>query len=124
MTCLLARLTRGIVILAVLTASIAPAFGYAVALANLERGVEICTSAGLKRIPASDDSSGQPGAAHAFEHCPYCTLRAPLLGPPPAAGLMPPPALVVHGVALALPDTPRFLAVWSSAQPRAPPPSS
>lgn len=116
------RLTSWIAALAILLASLAPALSHALASATGSNWIEICTTQGSKWIQAGEDGTERaPASAHLLEHCPYCTLHAPVLGLPPAAALAHLPLQLSHAVPLAFLSAPRTLHAWVSAQPRAPP---
>jgi len=73
---------------------------------------------------ATGDSHGapsSPAAPHAFEHCPWCALQADLAPPPAPQGSTATLALAFRAQPLAFTRAPRGNAVWTSAQPRAPP---
>ena len=109
-----------------LFAALAPSISHAMSAARGEAWAEVCTVAGIKFVKAS---TAQDGAADPvkqqtlhLEHCPFCSIHAgsfALL--PPSAGITVP--------SLELPDThpflffqaPHPLAIWTSAQSRAPP---
>lgn len=113
---------------AVLLAALMPTVAHAWALGSGSgtAWMEVCTTQGSKWV-ASDtalDGGSAPGAAHAAESCPYCSLHVPVLGFPPAEPANLPAvsrALVPPAAFLA---APRTLHAWLSTQPRAPPPVS
>lgn len=120
-------ITSWIAALAVLMASWAPALGQAL---GLDRGpaawVEVCTTQGSKWLNkpsgrAAGDTSPAPGAHGLFDHCAYCSAHAPVLGLPPAAGLLLRPADHHGDGPLAITVVPRTRHAWWSAEPRAPP---
>ncbi len=108
--------------LAVLLAALVPTVSHALSSARGLGWIEVCSAQGALWLRADGkDAKDAPAAPHLIEHCPYCSLHAPVLGMPPApqalalapvAGEMVLPAS--HGVAPAQ-------AAWASAQPRAPP---
>lgn len=112
--------------LAVLLVALAPAVSQWL-LSQRSPGVnwvEVCSSSGMRWVaagPAAEENSPEPSGLHAQSHCPACVLQhlAMDLPPPPltvallARGPEPLPHLFLHA--------PRTLAVWASAQARAPP---
>lgn len=116
------RLTGWIAALAILLASLAPALSHALASATGTPWIEICTTQGSKWIQAGEDGSERtPGSAHVLDHCPYCSLHAPMLGLPPAEHPSQLPLVLSHETPLAFLSAPRTLHAWVRAQPRAPP---
>ena len=81
---------------------------------------EVCTALGAQNRRAGD---GDPGPAHdaAFQHCPYCALHLPALGPPPAPLLALAPALAAPATLAARQIAPYSARIWVRAPPRAPP---
>jgi Protein of unknown function (DUF2946) len=116
------RLTGWIAALAILLASLAPSLSHALGSAEGSSWIEICTSQGSKWVEAGDDNSAPaPTAGHVFEHCPFCSIQAPVLGLPPSPELVPLP-IEGHGeFPPAFYAAPRTLHAWVSARPRAPP---
>lgn len=109
-------------IMAVLMAALAPAVSQAVRAADPLAWAEVC-SASAKSAAAGQQAPAD-GAAHLFEHCPYCSLHSAGLGMPPAAlSLALLPALSAELPALFL-GGPRGLHSWTAAQPRGPPAAS
>lgn len=119
------RLCAWIATLAVLMAALAPAISQAVGARGAATWIEVCTAGGSRWI-ASDPAApaGEapaPGLEHALDHCPYCSLHAPLADLPPApAAALPDPGLD-HVLPRAFLQAPRTLHAWRQAQPRAPP---
>jgi len=85
---------------------------------------QICSAAGPSAFADATSAPGvpdTPSGTHPYAHCPYCALHADL-APPPS------PSLCGAGMVLAFREfppaflqAPRASAVWSTAQPRAPP---
>ena len=116
------RLAGWLALAALLLAALAPTLSHALRASPDSPWLAVCTAQGPARLLALDGpGDGLPGAAHAADHCPLCSLHLPGLGLPPAAAT---PALA-DGLAHALPRAflaaPRTLHVWSCAQARAPP---
>ena len=108
--------------LAILLASLAPSVSQALGLAKGGSWIEVCTAQGSKWLQGDwDGSGGAPASGHVLDHCPYCSLHAPVLGMPPAPGLVAPVPLPGHDRPLAFLAAPRTLHAWVSALPRAPP---
>ncbi len=112
------RIASWIAAFAVLLAALAPALSHAMG----SGWVEVCTVQGSKwvQVDAGGDA-GQTDPAHAFEHCPYCSLHVPALAVPPVP---PQPPLVLAPTdefPLAFLAAPRTLHAWVNAQSRAPP---
>lgn len=80
---------------------------------------EVCSAAtGVQR---QDSPTPASGAAHALEHCKFCSLHGNDLGAPPAsavAAAAPASTAVVPALLL---QAPRLLFAWAPAQSRAPP---
>jgi hypothetical protein len=108
-----------------LFAALAPSIAHAMSAARGEVWAEICSTAGTKFVKASAD---QPPADYAvkqqtlhLEHCPFCATHAD------SFALLPGPSFSI--ALLDTPDThpllfyrsPRPLAIWTTAQSRAPP---
>ena len=117
-------LTSWIAILAILMSALAPSISHALGSKNASPWTVACTSIGVKWVQTEADPadpSPGPGAAHAFEYCPYCSLHAnavaipatPSAGVPSTSATDEPPATVILA--------PRTLCAWVSPQPRAPP---
>jgi hypothetical protein len=116
------RITSWIAALAILLSSLAPALSHALASATGAPLIQVCTTQGSKWIQAGENGAERsPASAHFLEHCPYCTLHAPVLGLPTAPLLVHLPLRLGHAVPLAFLAAPRTLHAWASAQPRAPP---
>jgi hypothetical protein len=121
------RLTRRfaswIAVLAILMAALAPAVSPALGTTGAASWVEVCTAQGSKWVQADAGTGGDsaPGAEHALEHCPYCSIHPNAVGIPPAPLQALPAAELAHAVPLAFLAAPRTLHAWVSAQPRAPP---
>lgn len=115
------RLASWIAALAVLVAALAPALSHAMG----SGWVEVCTVQGSKWVQVDDGGdAGQTAPAHAFEHCPYCSLHVPALAVPPVSRQLPLVLAPTDEFPLAFLAAPRTLHAWVSAQPRAPPFSS
>jgi hypothetical protein len=86
--------------------------------------VEVCTTDGLRMVPASEGQTSPHTPAHhadPFERCAHCVLGAAPLAMLPAASVWQAPdprALALPALFLQAPYT---LHVWAAAQPRAPP---
>lgn len=120
------RLATWIACFAILFAALAPSISYALPSSAGPSMIEICSASGMRFVSASEvGDNGLPKSvtqklSH-FEHCPFCASHG---GDVP---ILPVHPLTVH--APALPDSrpalfyhaPRTLAVWASAQSRAPP---
>ena len=111
-------LTSWIALLAILTVTLAPSITGWLSASRGQLWSEICSTATTAATPARDDS---PAAPHAFEHCPYCALHADLAPPPDPTRADAGVALAFRALPPAFVHAPRANAVWTSAQPRAPP---
>lgn len=112
-------------LLAILMASLAPALSHALATGAGSGWVEVCTIQGAERMyAADDDTKPAPASAHVFDHCPYCSLHLPGLGPLPDTRRGYLPVGLAHEVWRIFLAAPRTLHAWLGAQPRAPPPFS
>jgi len=119
------RITRlvasWIAVLAVLMAALAPAASHAVGSQGAASWVEVCTAQGSRWVQNDAGGDSIPGAEHALEHCPYCSIHPNAVGIPPAPLQDLPAAGLAHAVPQAFLAAPRTLHAWVSAQPRAPP---
>lgn len=109
--------------LAMLAAALLPSLAHArkAAMGLPSSLMEICTSAGLRKLapPAADTGSPQrPDAAMAAD-CPFCLLHISA-GPLPAVAALPLPA-ARHEAPLLFLRAPRPLFVWAAAGCRDPP---
>jgi hypothetical protein len=117
-----------VAVFALVVAALLPSLARALADDGKVFWTEVCSAQGMRFVAVSDSGVvtevGQPPASNgSMDHCPYCKLLDPvaLVEPPaisraqraPNRDRM--PALFWHGA--------RGLYAWSSAQPRAPPPS-
>jgi len=109
-----------------LLGALAPTVSHAVNWARGDQAslIEICTSVGPRWMAvsdASDSTSSDPVAPVALDHCPFCTLLADRLAPPP----QPLPlcfAAVGHADVPAAPPLAFLPAqVLAAAHPRGPP---
>jgi len=110
--------------LAVLMASLAPAFSLAMGMPGAAPWTVICSSAGAAPVALDHGTTGErplPGMAHLLDHCPYCSLHADALLVPPSPAALPQPMLLGELDPAAFLHADDTLSVWSSAQPRAPP---
>jgi hypothetical protein len=87
--------------------------------------VEICTAMGMKMVRAADADPGDstaPGSMLAStEHCPWCSLHAPVLGLPSTPPALLPTVDRADFRPWAFRHAPYTLHAWYQAQPRAPP---
>lgn len=116
--------TTWIAIAAILMASLAPALSHALGAQAAASLTEICTSAGARWISVDSGDEEQqplPGAISLLDHCPYCGLHADGFPAAPPLPALPAPLLLGEVLPAAFLHAPRTLAVWSSAQARAPP---
>ena len=87
---------------------------------------EVCTALGAESRRVGDGGPADapvpaPMPHAAFEHCPYCALHLPSLGPPPAPLLALAPGLSAPAVPPARQAAPPDARGWVWAPPRAPP---
>ncbi|WP_085316148.1 DUF2946 domain-containing protein [Derxia lacustris] len=119
----LRRLASWLALLAVLMAALAPTISQALAARDAApQLVRVCSVDGDKWRPFAIERK-QPAShhgAHAFEHCPFCSLHADA-APLPAQPVALPLPLASDEAPAAFLDAPRTLHAWASAQPRAPP---
>lgn len=117
-------LTSWIAVLAVLMAALAPSISHALGSNSASPWSVVCTSIGVQWVQTDADSadpSPGPGAAHAFEHCPYCSLHANAVAIPAAPSAGVPCISATDEPPVAVLVAPRTLSAWVSPQPRAPP---
>ncbi len=109
---------------AIVWATLAPALTMVVQGPASSGWVEMCTALGSRWVRTSgSDAGGSLPAAHAVEHCPYCSLQITGLVPPPVYSGPPLLALAFEAPQNwqhALPAGP----AWRLAQPRGPPQDS
>ena len=123
------RCTALLAVLALLWAALVPGLAHALQTRSDSVWVEVCTvqgpgfvrldTAALAEDPLAPLELGKKSSAWG-EHCPLCTLPIDHAAPPPT---LPAGASPVLGFErpLAFWRAPRLLAVWASAQARAPP---
>ena len=115
-------LTSWIALLAILVVTLAPAVTGALSASRTQLWGAICsatTSVAARSATSTRDDA--PAGPHAFEHCPYCALHADLAPPPDPRRADAGVALAFRAQPAAFEHAPRANAVWTSAQPRAPP---
>lgn len=84
LTVLLRRQVAWIALCAVTFAGIAPAISQWVASSTGTTWVEICSSAGIKRVALGSDKAPVPVGDHGgTTHCPFCRLQNDLPAAPP-----------------------------------------
>lgn len=110
-------------ILAIVAGALAPSISH---LLGATRGVawaEVCSIDGPRAVTvgAADAASPEPAAAHALEHCLYCSAHAPTLDLPSTGPALSAPALSHTEAPPRALDAPRTRLAWASAQARAPP---
>jgi hypothetical protein len=118
-----------IALLGVLFSALAPTISHAMAAADPDQEVQVCTMEGMKTFIVDHVPSGQTDPRkfdphkfdHLLAHCPYCALHGgPAAVPPPAQFVF-----AVLDIAAAYPPlfyqsaTPLF--AWRTASPRGPP---
>lgn len=110
-----------IALLAILVVTLAPSVTGMLSASSGQLWDQVCsaTSPAIAKTASSGDSS--PAAPHAFEHCPYCALHADLAPPPDPRHADVGVVLALRAQPAAFMHAPRANAVWTSAQPRAPP---
>jgi Protein of unknown function (DUF2946) len=121
-------LTAWIACLALLFAALAPSVTVAMSAANGAGWAEICTVSGPKQVKVMDGEMVKSGApmqkSMHLEHCPFCLTHGSTFALPSGTGL----TLALFDIAEVRPflffRSPRPLAIWVAAQPRAPPASS
>jgi hypothetical protein len=114
--------------LAILLSALAPSLSHALALARGSDSawMEVCSVAGTKLVQAETGvtAAGSPSSHDALKdagHCLFCGTHAASFALPPTA------SLTFHAAAAARPwprlfyQSPRPLACWATAHPRAPP---
>lgn len=119
------QLAAWIAFCTILFAALAPAAAHAFAGSDNGSWAEVCSAAGLKLVKVApgegDAGSGSTGAKLHFEHCPFCSTHGdgPAILPASATSIPLPEALETHPFLFF--QTPQPLAVWTTAQSRAPP---
>jgi len=82
---------------------------------------EVCTTAGVERVSATDGAPAPGQAALHLDSCAFCSLASGSAAPPPAlpsASVLPAGSAFAPRLSLL---APRTLHPWRSAQPRGPP---
>jgi hypothetical protein len=108
-----------IALVAILLASFAPSVTQALSASTGLPWETICSAANV-----GADRHGTPAAPalpHALEHCPYCALHADLAPPPDPRLAGAGTAVAFQAFPIAFTQPPGANAVWTAAQPRAPP---
>ncbi len=112
--------------LVMLLAALAPAVSQALGLQGPAAWVEVCSAEGAKWVQAGQDGQAgntpAPMAAHALEHCPFCSTQAPLLALPPAPLAWLSPGELRHVLHSPGSQQLRPPLAWAHAPARAPPP--
>lgn len=108
----------------ILMTALAPTLSHALRGNPQAAWVQVCSVLGSKivNVDALPDAPRPGGdAGHPLEHCPYCSLHAPVAALPPA----PATGLVLLAVSFGMPrlflSAPRDLFAWTAPQSRAPP---
>jgi hypothetical protein len=114
-------ISRWIALCAILVVTFAPSLTGLLSASRGQLWDQVCsaTSPAVSKSAATGDDS--PAAPHAFEHCPYCALHADLAPPPDPRQAEAGVAIAFRARPAAFVHAPRATAVWTSAQPRAPP---
>jgi hypothetical protein len=111
-----------IAVLAILLASLVPSLSHALAAGNAASWVAVCSTKGSTWLLSdADPSPAGSGPAHLLEHCPYCTIHAPVLALPPSLERTTVKPSHTDGFQSVVRTDPRTDAAWLSAQPRGPP---
>jgi hypothetical protein len=113
------HLSLWLAIAAMLMAALAPAVSQAVRAADPVAWAEVCSAAGTSSQPGKGTPAD--GAAHLFEHCPYCSLQQPVLGLPPAPTALQLPLAAADTLPSLYLSGPRGQHNWDAARPRGPP---
>jgi len=110
-----------IALLAILVVTLAPSVMGTLSASSGQPWDQVCSATSPTVAKSATSGDGSPAAPHAFAHCPYCALHAELAPPPDPrqadAGFI----LALRAQPAAFVRAPRANAVWTSAQPRAPP---
>jgi hypothetical protein len=113
--------TAWLALVAVMLAALMPSLSLAIGGGTLTR---VCSADGARWVAADADPArpdpAPAGPAHAWGHCPYCSLHLDAL-PPPAVPAVVPLPLQRAALPPAFLQAPRTLFAWRPAQPRAPP---
>lgn len=111
--------TGWIALLATLLVTLAPAATGAWSASSGLSWNRICSASNIES--AKRGRPDAPATPQAFDHCPYCALHADLAPPPDPRGADAGVAPAFRALPAAFMRAPRANAVWTSAQPRAPP---
>ena len=110
-----------IALLTILVVTLAPSVTGMLSTSSGQRWDQVCSATSLTVAEGATSGDESPAAPHAFAHCPYCALHADLAPPPDPRQASEGIALAVRAQPAAFVHAPRANAVWTSAQPRAPP---
>jgi hypothetical protein len=114
------RLITWIACCTLLFGALAPSLAQAMSVARGEVWTEVCGASGVKLVKTGVDPLKQQ-TAH-LEHCPFCVTHADTYAlPPPGASLRIATLVLPQGQPTLFLQAPHPLAVWSTAQSRAPP---
>lgn len=119
------RFAAWLACLAMLFAALAPSLAQAVAASRGEAWTEICSASGSRFIKVPVDQAGPSEPATVdlthLKHCPFCAAQGDAPALPPSFGL--PLALPEAGASrpFLFYQSARPLAIWNTAQSRAPP---
>jgi hypothetical protein len=117
------KLTAWIAMFAILLASLAPSISHAISAAKGELWMEICTVEGVKFIKFGGGSPETPPVKKTtgLEHCPFCSTHGGAVGVLPSSEFAIPKLDAPATMPSLFYQSPRPLAIWASAQSRAPP---
>jgi hypothetical protein len=108
----------------VLVSALAPTVSRALAAAGLIGAdtIEVCTSAGLRRIaaPLNGQTPAEPASLH-LDHCPYCVFQATTSALPGTPAVSTPALPYAHVLVGAVPIPSIALAIRPGPLARAPP---
>lgn len=110
---------------AMLFAALAPSISHAVSLSQGETWAEICSVGGTKFVKVDGDANpvadlASESSIH-VEHCPFCSTHGGSFAVLPSAGFTIPLIESQDSYPFLFFQSPHPLAIWTSAQSRAPP---
>jgi hypothetical protein len=116
------HLTAWIACMTMLFAAMAPSIAQAMSAARGNAWTEVCTVAGTKLVKL-DAQPADPATEQSLhlKHCPFCATHADVAAPFPASSIAIPALDAPNAYPALFYQSHRPLAIWRTAQSRAPP---
>ncbi len=108
---------------AILFAALAPSIAHAMSTARGDVWTEICTVGSVKfvKIDGATLQKSDPDTQKSMSHCPFCATDGGAFAPLPSASTVRLPLIVRDTCPTLFLQSPQPLAIWATAQSRAPP---